>query len=154
MPRYLRPKVTGASVFFTVNLAERGSDLLLSEVAALRDAVRVTRQERQFGIDAWVVLPDRLNCVWTLLAADADFSTRWHLIKARFSRGLARGQMRASLARRRERGVWQRRFWEHHIRDQADYDAHVRYCWINPLKHGFVENATDWPWSSVHRNLR
>lgn len=88
MSRYIRPRVTGARIFFTVALADRRSDLLLREVGRLRESVRVTRAERPFGIDAWVVLPDHLHCVWTLPAGDADFATRWGAIKARFSRGL------------------------------------------------------------------
>jgi putative transposase len=85
MPSYQRPRVPGACVFFTVALADRGSTLLVDEVARLREAVRRTRAERPFGIDAWVVLPDHLHCVWTLPAGDADFSTRMGAIKAQFS---------------------------------------------------------------------
>jgi putative transposase len=88
MSRYLRPKVAGATVFFTVTLADRGADTLVREVEVLRDAVRATRAERPFTIDAWVVLPDHLHCVWTLPEGDADFSTRMGAIKARFTRTL------------------------------------------------------------------
>ena len=154
MPNYLRPRVPGATIFFTVALAERGSDLLVREVGRLREAVQATRTERPFRIDAWVVLPDHLHCVWTLPGGDADFSTRWGAIKGRFSRGLHAGRMRSSHEARREKAVWQRRFWEHHIRDEADFADHVRYCWANPVKHGFVERAEDWPHSSIHRDIR
>lgn len=153
MPRYIRPHAPGASIFFTVTLAERGSDLLVREIGRLRDAVAATRAERWFGIDAWVVMPDHLHCVWTLPEGDADLSTRWRLIKSRFSRGLPKGRLRASHASRQERGIWQRRFWEYHIRDEADYGAHVRYCHMNPVKHGFVERPEDWPYSSIHREI-
>ena len=85
MPNYLRPEVTGACVFFTVNLAARGSTLLVDEIDRLREAVRITREDRPFGIEAWVVMPDHLHCVWQLPKGDADFSTRWGAIKARFS---------------------------------------------------------------------
>ena len=152
MSNYIRPIKRGATVFFTVTLAARGTDLLTREIAALRQAVRVTRMERPFGIDAWVVLPDHMHCVWTLPDEDADFSTRWSVIKARFSRGMPRVEQRRSHERRREHGIWQRRFWEHHIRDDEDYRAHIRYCWINPVKHGFVEHPRDWPFSSWHRD--
>lgn len=152
MPHYLRPHVTGASIFFTVALADRKSRLLVEEIDLLRASVRATRAERPFGIDAWVVLPDHLHCVWTLPAGDADYPTRWRLIKARFSRELPPAGLRESHVRRQERGVWQRRFWEHHLRDYADYAAHVRYCWINPVKHGLVERPEDWPYSSIHRD--
>jgi putative transposase len=163
MSRYLRPTVTGARVFFTVALQARGWDTLIREIDALRDAVRATRAERPFGIDAWVVLPDHLHCVWALPAGDADFSTRWGAIKARFSMSLRRagftppvptvvnGGVNPAL-RKGQVGIWQKRFWEHHIRDEADWEAHVRYCWINPVKHGLVERPEDWPWSSFKRS--
>lgn len=152
MPQYIRPKVHGATVFFTVALAARGDDLLVREVDRLREAVRATRVERWFGIDAWVVLPDHLHTMWTLPEGDHDFPTRWRLIKSRFSMGLPRGSLRTSHEVRQERGIWQRRYWEHHVRDEADFRAHVQYCWINPVKHGLVERPEDWPFSSVHRD--
>lgn len=175
MPNYIRPRVTGARVFFTVTLQERGSELLVREVAALRDAVRETRAERPFGIDAWVVLPDHLHAVWAMPAGDADYPTRWGAIKSRFTRAVRdSGRVgfhptvavdgsrsvvgwnptlpSASKLRKGDAGIWQRRFWEHHIRDEADWQAHVRYCWQNPVKHGLVERPEDWPWSSLHRD--
>lgn len=152
MSRYLRPKIPGATVFFTVALADRRSDLLVREIRALRNAVQATRAERPFAIDAWVVLPDHLHCVWTLPKGDADFSVRWSVIKARFSRAMPSIERRRSHEARREHGIWQRRFWEHHIRDEADFHAHVRYCWINPVKHELVERPEDWPFSSYHRD--
>ena len=139
-------------MFFMVALADRGSDVLVREVEALRQAVRVTRMERPFGIDAWVVLPDHMHCVWTLPEGDRDYSTRWSVIKARFSRAMPHTDKRASHFARREHGLWQRRFWEHHIRDDDDLRAHVRYCWINPVKHGLVETPAEWPFSSYHRD--
>ncbi|WP_127902535.1 REP-associated tyrosine transposase [Solirhodobacter olei] len=153
MSRYLRPSQPGARVFFTVALADRGSDLLLRQVDALRDAVRRTRAERPFGIDAWVVLPDHLHCLWSLPEGDADYSRRWQVIKARFSRAMPGVRRRRSHAARREHGIWQRRFWEHHIRDPADWEVHMRYCWFNPVKHGLVEDPADWPHSSYHRDV-
>ena len=154
MPNYLRPRVPGATIFFTVALGERGSDLLVREVGRLRAAVQATRAERPFAIEAWVVLPVHLHCVWTLPEGDADFSTRWGAIKGRFSRGLRAGRRRSGHEARREKAVWQRRFWEHHIRGETDFVAHVRYCWDNPVKHGFVERPEDWPYSSIHRDIR
>lgn len=154
MPRYLRPRTPGATIFFTVALADRRSDLLTREIGRLRRAVAVTMSERPFQIEAWVVLPDHLHAIWAMPDGDRDFPTRWRLIKARFSRGLPAGPSRASHVARQERGIWQRRYWEHHIRDEADHAAHVRYCWFNPVKHGFVERAEDWPYSSVHRDIR
>ena len=144
----------GATIFFTVALQDRRSRLLVEQVERLRQAVAVTRTERPFQIDAWVVLPDHLHCVWTLPTGDGDFSTRWRLIKSRFSRGLPIGRLRASHVERQERGIWQRRFWEHHIRDEGDMAAHIGYCWHNPVKHGRVDRPEDGPYSSIHRDLR
>ena len=152
MSRYLRPHVTGASVFVTVALARRGGDVLVREIDALRDSVRITQAERPFAIAAWVVLPDHFHAVWTLPAGDADFSTRMGAIKARFSMSVAGGAPRKSHIARRERGIWQRRFWEHHMRDEADLANHIRYCWFNPVKHGLVAHPRDWPFSSWHRD--
>lgn len=153
MPRYIRPRRAGATIFFTVALSQRGSHLLVAEVERLRQAVRDTRIERPFGIKAWVVLPDHLHCIWRMPEEDADYATRWRLIKARFSRGVEAGPQRASYVARGERAVWQRRFWEHHIRDEADFAAHLRYCWFNPVKHGLVMQPEDWAFSSVHREI-
>ena len=154
MSRYIRPNVTGATVFFTMALAERGDDLLVREVDRLREAVRQTKQDHLFGIEAWVVLPDHIHCIWQLPAGDRDYGMRWRLIKARFSHGLPEGQRRASHVARGERGIWQRRFWEHHVRDDAELARLIRYCWINPVKHGLVTRPEDWPFSSVHRGAR
>ena len=111
MSQYRRPRRPGALIFFTAALARRGSDLLVGEIDRLREAVRITRAERPFGIEAWVVLPDHLHCIWTLPEGDADYSTRWRLIKSRFSGGLPPGRLRESHVARQKRGIWQRRFW-------------------------------------------
>lgn len=180
MSRYTRPKHPGASVFFTVALADRGADVLVREIALLRGAVQVTRAKRPFRIDAWVVLPDHMHCVWTLPEGDADYSGRWREIKGQFSMALGRsgraptpmlGNKYGVVAGRRrdvgveaegvgarpdlrrdEVGIWQKRFWEHHIRNEASFAACVRYCWINPVKHGLVEHPREWPYSSWHRD--
>lgn len=154
MPNYRRPKQEGACVFLTTVLADRGSDLLVREVSALREAFAKTRIKWPFEIDAIVVLPNHFHAVITLPDGDADFSTRMRLIKARFSRQFARQNQRYSHVKRSERGLWQRRFWEHHIRGPEDYAACVQYCWQNPVKHGYVTRPMDWPYSSIHRDLR
>ncbi|MBR2573886.1 MAG: transposase [Loktanella sp.] len=148
MSCYRRPRLPGATVFFTVNLADRSSGLLLQEVASLRLAVMQTRAQRPFKVDPWVVLPDHMHCIWTLPAGDADYSTRMGAIKGRFSHAVGHGPRRASHITRREAGLWQRRFWEHHIRDDADYTALMEYCRINPVKHGLVDDPADWPYTS------
>ena len=152
MSDYIRPRVGGASIFFTVTLAERGSRLLFEEIGLLREAVREILVKRPVTVEAWVVLPDHMHCVWTMPEGDAEYGMRWGAIKARFSRNVPAGRLRASHVARRERGVWQRRFWEHHIRDETDFRAHFEYCWTNPVKHGFVARAEDWPYSSYHRD--
>jgi putative transposase len=141
-------------VFFTVTLADRRARTLVEHVGALRAAVRVTRAERPFRIHAWVVLPDHLHAVWSLPEQDADYSTRWRLIKARFSRGLPLGPLRSSHAARNERGIWQRRFWERHLRDARYFKTHLEYCWFNPVKHRLVEVPEDLSQSLAHRDIR
>jgi putative transposase len=152
MPHYRRNRVEGGTYFFTVALADRCSELLVQEVAALRDSVSRTRALYPFAIDAWVVLPEHLHAVWTLPEGDADFSTRWSLIKRGFSARIAKGEVRsASRIAKGERGIWQRRFWEHTVRDETDFARHVDYVHFNPVKHGLVENAEGWPFSSFRR---
>ncbi|HET6632000.1 MAG TPA: transposase [Rhodanobacteraceae bacterium] len=152
---YRRATAAGGTFFFTVNLADRASGLLVDHVGALRDAVRRVKRTHPFEINAWVVLPDHLHALWTLPPGDADFSTRWALIKAGFSRGIRPGEDIVHSRRRTgERGVWQRRFWEHRIRDEMDYANHFAYIHINPVKHGHVPRASEWPYSSIHRYIR
>ena len=155
MPDYRRLRVAGASYFFTVNVEDRASRLLLTRIEALRRAFRTTRVELPFRVDAIVVLPEHLHCVWTLPRNDCDFSTRWQRIKARFSQACPRGEpCRKSRMHKRERGIWQRRFREHLLRDERDWEAHVNYTHYNPVKHGHVNRVCDWPYSSFHRYVR
>lgn len=168
MPDYRRYRVPGGTYFFTLNLLERRLDTLVRHVDALRDAVRVTRLERPFHIDAWVVLPDHMHStagmqevgqrreqlpgVWTLPPGDDDFSNRWKAIKIRFVRTIPATERRSKVrVAKGERGIWQRRFWEHAIRNEEDYANHVDYCHWNPMKHGLVQKLLDWPYSSFHQ---
>ncbi|MGH8427056.1 MAG: REP-associated tyrosine transposase [Gammaproteobacteria bacterium] len=152
--RYRRAMVDGGTYFFTVNLEDRSSALLIEYVDDLREAVRTVKRAHPFDIVAWVVLPDHLHAVWTLPRDDPDFSVRWSLIKAGFSRTLARGEpITASRRSKRERGIWQRRFWEHLIRDELDLEQHVDYVHINPVKHGYASRAREWRHSSIHRYI-
>jgi putative transposase len=152
--RYRRANAAGGKYFFTVNLADRSRRLLVERVDDLRFAVRAMRDRHPFEIVAWVVLPDHLHAVWTLPQGDVDFSTRWMLIKSGFSRRLERDEaIRESRVRKGERGIWQRRFWEHQIRDDDDLQRHVDYVHINPVKHGHVSRASEWPYSSIHRYI-
>lgn len=153
--RYRRANVPGGTYFFTVNLSDRSSRLLADRVDDLRNVVRMVKQRHPFEILGWVVLPDHLHAVWALPPEDADFSTRWMLIKGGFARRIEPGEfVRSSRKRKGERGIWQRRFWEHQIRDDADLERHLDYIHINPVKHGCVSRASDWPWSSIHRYIR
>jgi putative transposase len=140
VPDYRRYRVAGGTYFFTVNLLQRyPNDLLVRHIELLRTVVREVRKNRPFHIDAWVILPDHLHCVWTLPPGDDDFTNRWRMIKQGFSKALPMTERRLSVRiARGERGLWQRRFWEHAIRDDGDYAAHVDYCHINPLKHSYV----------------
>ena len=155
MTAYRRNFIPGGCFFFTVNLADRRLPLLTENIETLRAAFRETGQHHPFTIDAVVILPDHLHVVWTLPEDDRDFATRWRLIKSSFSRNLAAGEpISASRAAKGERGIWQRRYWEHTIRDESDFARHVDYVHINPVKHGLVTRVGDWPHSSFHRMVR
>jgi len=154
MTAYRRNFIPGGCFFFTVNLADRRLRLLTEHVDALRSAFRETRQRHPFTIDAMVVLPDHLHAVWTMPEDDRDFPTRWRLIKSAFSRNFAGETISASRAAKGERGIWQRRYWEHTIRDEDDLTRHIDYIHINPVKHGYVTRVTDWPHSSFHRMVK
>ena len=155
MPNYRRAFIPGGCWFFTVNLLDRRQALLVDHIEALRDAVAVTQTKHAFTIDAFVVLPDHLHAIWQLPPDDSDFSMRWRLIKGRFAKALPKQEQRSAVrVARNERGIWQNRFWEHLIRDEADYARHVEYCYINPVKHGLVSRVRDWPYSSFHRDVR
>lgn len=156
MPDYRRARVPGATYFFTVNLLERhGNDLLVREIMLLRQALRRVQDLYPFHVDAWVVLPEHMHAVWTLPPGDADFSLRWRLIRSLFSRRMPRTERRSHVRQTRgERGLWQRRYWEHLIRDDNDYARHVDYVHINPVKHGLVNRVQDWPYSTFHRYVR
>lgn len=168
MPDYRRYRVAGGTYFFPVNLLERyPNDLLVRHIELLRTVARKVRGNRPFHIDAWVILPDHLHCVWSLPPGDDDFTNRWRLIKQGFSKALPMTERRSSVriargesqgqglalpgALRMQRAIWQRRFWEHVIRSDKDYAAHVDYCHINPFKHGYVKRVADWPFSTFHR---
>jgi putative transposase len=154
MSRYRRSLVAGGTFFFTVTLAERHSSALVAHIDRLRQAYGRVQREHPFETMAICVLPDHLHAVWTLPADDADFSLRWSLIKAGFSRGLDVSTRRsASKVIKREKGIWQRRFWEHQIRDDLDLQRHVDYIHFNPVKHGHVVRVADWPHSSFHRDV-
>ena len=149
MPNYRRNRVEGGTYFFTVNLRDRQSDLLVTRINTLREAVRRARAAQPFHIDSWVVLPNHMHCVWTLPRGDADFSGRWQAIKTAFSKSVPKPTDRSAvMIKRRECNVWQHRYWEHMIRDERDYAAHMDYVHFNPVKHGLARSPADWPYST------
>ena len=156
MPDYRRCRAAGGTYFFTLVTFRRNSWLCESWArVALRQAIETTRQRWPFEIDAWVLLPDHLHCIWTLPEGDDNYQIRWRLIKQRVSRmigsRLEPPDLPLSRQKRGERGVWQRRFWEHLIRDESDFARHCDYIHYNPVKHGLCDRPGDWPWSTFHR---
>ena len=153
--RYRRSLIEGATYFFTVALANRRSDLLVRHIDHLHAVTRSVQQRHPFDIVAAVVLPDHLHVIWTLPDGDANYPLRWALIKSAFSRAIPKTETIAkNRLARRERAIWQRRYWEHQIRDDTDLQTHVDYVHYNPVKHGHMLRAEDWHYSSIHRFMR
>ena len=154
MTSYRRLRLPGATYFFTVCLQERGSSTLTDNICLLREAYRKTVAELPVTCPAMVVLPDHLHAIWTEPDDAVQYPERWRRIKARFSHALPASFAPCdSKRRKRERGLWQRRFWEHAIRDETDFIAAMEYCQLNPVKHGFVQAPEDWPYSSFTRRM-
>src|SRR5215510_13362265 len=137
MVHYRRHFVAGGTFFFTLTLNDRTSHALTDHITALRTALRQTRHSHPFAIDAVVVLPDHLHMVMTLPDGDADYSNRWRLIKRRFTDAVLQSPALVPRHRNGELALWQRRFWEHTIRNSEDFERHVDYIHFNPVKHGF-----------------
>jgi len=152
MSRYRRAKIEGGVFFFKVALADRASDLLVRDLEQLREVYGAVQATRPFETNAICILPDHLHALWSLPPGDADFSMRWNIIKRKFARlhEPARSRTTSQLSKR-EKGIWQRRYWEHAIRNEADFERHVDYIHFNPVKHGYVTRVCDWPYSSFHR---
>ena len=155
MRTYIRNRTPGGLYFFTVNLARRsGNTLLVDHIEALRAAYRLTRAERPFETIAIVILPEHLHAIWRLPEGDDDYPTRWRLLKGRFSHAVACHESRnVSRLHKGERGIWQRRYWEHTLRDEDDLRNHIDYIHGNPVKHGLCAQPMDWPFSSLHRHI-
>lgn len=157
MPEYRRIKKAGGTYFFTVVTRGRRPILTYPEVRqALREGISQVRQTMPFSIEAWVLLPDHLHAIWTLPEHDDRFAARWAVIKScvtkRCGNLFGPGEnVSISRSRRKEGGVWQRRFWEHIIRDEADFHRHLDYLHWNPVKHEYVKTPMDWPYSTIHR---
>ncbi len=152
---YRRANAAGATYFFTVNLADRGMDTLVRHIDDLKVVMHKVKAAHPYSLIAQAVMPEHLHAIWRLPLGDADFPMRWSLIKSGFSRYVAKTEnVAASRAAKRERGIWQRRYWEHQIRDDADLERHVDYIHYNPVKHGWVTRAADWPHSTLHEYIR
>jgi putative transposase len=152
MSYYRSLKIEGGAFFFTVALADRGSELLVRHVERLRRAYVEVEKRCPFETVAICILPDHIHALWRLPEGDADYASRWSLFKTGFSRGLPAAKARsASKIAKREKGIWQRRYWEHAIRDDLDFERHVNYIHFNPVKHGLVTRVADWPFSGFHR---
>lgn len=160
MSNYRRSHREGGTWFFTVVTHHRRP--LLTEaisLQALREVICEVRQDHPFSIDAWVLLPDHIHAIWTLPQNDNDFSKRWGLIKAGFTKRLRKTfhqdtLITTSRKQRHEGSIWQRRFWEHEIRDETDFIHHMDYLHYNPVKHELVDRVVDWPHSTFHRLVR
>ena len=154
MVHYRRNYLSGGTFFFTVTLRDRGAATLVDYIGPLRQAVRVTHQQRPFTIDAMVVLPEHIHALWTLPAGDSDYAGRWRAIKSHFTRALLKQGIQLSRNARGEYKLWQRRYWEHTIRDEQDLKHHLDYIHYNPVKHRLVNTVYEWPYSSFHRFVR
>ena len=144
--------IEGGWFFFTLTLADRSTDLLVRHIERLRAAYAAAQRRHPFETIAICILPEHLHAIWALPPDDADFPARWSRIKHDFSCGLPGNPTRSSSkVAKREKGIWQRRYWEHAIRDDADLARHIDYIHYNPVKHGLVSRACDWPYSSFHR---
>ena len=160
MPRYRRNYVEGGTYFFTVVTYMRRPLLYDMAISLLEEELKACISLKPFTVEAMVILPDHLHCIWTLPPLDYDFSFRWRVIKTSFTKeyirrvGAPPEESTVSMQKKGEKGIWQRRFWEHHIRDDADLQRHVAYIHYNPVKHGLVRRLSDWPHSSFHRYVR
>jgi putative transposase len=154
MVRYRRNFVAGGTFFFTLTLADRTSRVLIDHVATLRAAMQQIRRSHPFAIDAAAVLPDHLHIIMTLPQGDAGYPNRWRLIKRQFTVAVMKSGDPVARLQNGELSLWQRRFWEHTIRDDGDFEKHVNYIHFNPVRHGLVARVCDWPHSTFHHYVR
>ena len=160
MPHYLRAWVPGGTFFFTI--ATFGRRRIFNHPESRRILGKTVNQVRRacpFSLDAWVLMPDHLHTIWTLSQEDTNYGKRIGLVKANFSKAAKtwfhdESMMNPSRRDRRETTIWQRRFWEHTIRDEEDLARHFDYIHYNPVKHGLVQRVRDWPYSSFHRLVK
>jgi len=151
MVKYRRNRLTGGTYFFTVNLHYRKTELLTTHIELLRDAFRKTIKQQPFYIDAIVILPDHIHTIWTLPEGDDNYPQRWQAIKSQFTRSLKTAEKGLTKNKRGEYAVWQRRYWEHTIKNSNDLQRHIDYIHFNPVKHKHVRNVIDWQYSSFQQ---
>ena len=156
MPNYRRLQMPGSTWFFTVNLLQRhNNNLLIEEITTLKACIKKVHRARPFEIIAWVVLPDHMHCLWRLPEGDTDYAIRWRLIKTYFSKAIPPQEYRSAIRiKNGERGIWQRHYWEHWIRDEYDFKQHFDYIHRNPVKHKLVNRVVDWPYSTFHKYVK
>ena len=153
--QYRRSDTKGGTYFLTINLADRTSNLLVHKIEQLRAALRKTKNAYPFKIIAMVVMPDHMHILMELPDGDSDYPLRVRLIKTHFSKSLPQTEaINSTRLSKGERGIWQRRYWEHQIRDEQDLNNHIDYIHINPVKHGYVGNPFDWGFSTIHKYVR
>jgi putative transposase len=150
MVNYRRNRVPGGTYFFTVTLADRSATTLVDYIDDLRASIRRVRAKHPFILCAMVVLPDHLHAVIRLPEGDDRYSMRWRMIKADFTVRLRKQGVVFEEGTNGERKLWARRFWEHTIRDPQSLARRIDYLHFNPVKHGYVSRAADWPHSSFH----
>lgn len=160
MPQYIRVKITGGTYFLTIVTFQRRHIFKDKDnIHCFMNTLNQVQIQYPFVVEALVVLPDHLHVLCTLPKGDGDFSKRWGLIKANFSKKVKADWHREDLInssrmKRQETTIWQRRFWEHAIRDEEDFKKHFDYIHYNPVKHGLVSRVQDWPYSSFHRHVK
>lgn len=154
MRSYIRDKSKGGTYFLTMTLLNRKSDLLTNHIDEFRQAYRLTRKNHDFELHALVLLPDHVHILITLAENSDDYAIIISSIKTHFSRQIKKSAdeiINHSRSKKRERGIWQRRFWEHRIRDELDYRRHMDYIHYNAVKHGYVARPIDWPYSTFEK---
>jgi putative transposase len=161
MANYRRIYTGGNIYFFTLVMYRRQAILCHDDIrTALRSGIMETRKTHPFKVDAWVLMPDHLHCIWTLPENDINFSTRWAMIKRYVTKQCCAEKyqrdewLNKSRVKRKESTLWQRRFWEHQIRDDQNFQRHFDYLHFNPVKHGYVNSVKEWEFSSFHRYVK
>lgn len=154
MVGYRRNYISGGTYFFTLALQNRTSEILIEKIELFKEAIHTVKLEHPFNMKAYVILPDHLHTLWELPEDDFNYSVRWQKIKTRFSKAIINSGIVLNKTKHNEYDLWQRRFWEHTVRDQQDFENHVNYIHYNPIKHGLVDKLEDWPYSSFHHFVK